>query len=140
MAISEGMLSVVAAGINWVTDKMGPSKKEMRLKISDLEQELVELSKGNATLANNTNLMINAIIARLKENAGYTINIDVDTITLTGVNNGMFQTENKRTETINNYPANEDSNIVKIEEDGNDDDEPFFVSDEELARIRIKKD
>lgn len=138
MAISEGMLEVVAAGINWITEKMGSSKKEMRVKISDLESELARLSEGNKNISENIELLKKAIIAQLTENKGYTINVDIDTITLTGVNNGIVQTENRRNITKTNNIAVKDANVVQFKESGEDNDEPFFVTDEELARLRIK--
>lgn len=138
MAISEGMLDIVAAGINWITKKMGPSKKEMRVRIEDLEKELGRLSEGNRALSENVSLMTSAIIAQLKENTGYTINVDIDTITLTGVNNGVVQTENRRAVTKTNSTLIKDSNLTSVVASGDVDDNPFFVTDEDLARARIE--
>ncbi len=141
MAISEGMIEFVKAGINWIIEKAGKqdtSKKEMQIKIGDLEKEILRLSEGNRALAENMTLITSAVIAQLKENSGYTINVDIDTITLTGVNNGNVQTENRQIEMESHNTINEGSNIISNIENGDNDDEPFFVTDEDIARARIE--
>lgn len=86
MAISEKWLPIISEGVSWVKENLGPSKKELKIRISDLENQVQTLVSGNAVLVNNLELIMQAILKQLKTDCNYTIN--VDTIILVGENTG----------------------------------------------------
>lgn len=133
MAISESMLNVVSAGINWINENLGTSKKEMQVQIRDLEKEIARLTEGNKELSDNMTLISMAIISHLRNNPGYTIS--ADSITFAGVNNGVIQVDNRKTDNNQGIVAQKSETVIQEE----DDDESFFITDEELALARIKK-
>lgn len=142
MAISKEMLEIVMNGIKWVTDKLtsaGTNKRELHLKIDDLEKELVKLSEGNNDIQRNIQLITSAVIAKLKEDPNYSINIDIDTITFTGVNNGEVITENRQVIAEANSSIIEGPAVINTVEASDDDDEEFFITDEDLVRARLEK-
>ena len=54
MAINEQWLPVIAEGVSWVKDKFGPSKKELEVRVSDLEKQLYILTAGNTILISSS--------------------------------------------------------------------------------------
>ncbi len=67
---------VVLEGIKWVKDMLGPSKKELKVKITDLEDQVKILSYGNAKLLESIEQIVFAILERLKNDGNYIIKAD----------------------------------------------------------------
>lgn len=86
MAINEQWLPIISEGISWVREKIGPSKKELKIQVSDLEKQVQTLTSGNTVLANNLGLITQAILKQLKSESSFTIN--ADTIVFIGENTG----------------------------------------------------
>ncbi len=86
MAINEQWLPIISEGISWVKEKLGPSKKELKIQVSDLEKEVQALVSGNTVLVNNLGLIIQAILNQLRTESNYCIN--TDTIIFIGENTG----------------------------------------------------
>ena len=74
--INAEWLPVISEGVKWVRDKMGPSKKELKLRISDLESQVSTLAYGNKELIDNMQIIITAILENLKEDNKLEINAD----------------------------------------------------------------
>ena len=74
--INAEWLPVISEGVKWVRDKMGPSKKELKLRISDLESQVSTLAYGNKELIDNMQIIITAILEKLKEDNKLEINAD----------------------------------------------------------------
>lgn len=89
MAISEQWLPIISEGISWVKEKLGPSKKELKIQVSDLEKQVQTLASGNTVLVNNLGLIIQAILKQLKTDSNYTINADA--IIFIGENTGSVE-------------------------------------------------
>lgn len=88
MAISEQWLPVIAEGISWVKDKLGPSKKELKICVSDLKKQMQALAYGNSLLSENLSLIIQAVINQLQSEGNYIIN--ADSIVFIGNNDGYI--------------------------------------------------
>ena len=86
MAINEQWLPIISEGISWVKEKLGPSKKELKIQVSDLEKQVQALVSGNTVLVNNLGLIIQAILNQLRTESNYCIN--ADTIIFIGENTG----------------------------------------------------
>ena len=86
MAINEQWLPIISEGISWVRELIGPSKKELKIQISDLEKQIETLTAGKTVLANNFGLITQAILKQLKTESSFTINSD--TIVFIGENTG----------------------------------------------------
>lgn len=86
MAINEQWLPIISEGISWVKEKLGPSKKELKIQVSDLEKQVQALVSGNTILVNNLGLIIQAILNQLRTESNYCIN--ADTIIFIGENTG----------------------------------------------------
>ena len=86
MAINEQWLPIISEGISWVKEKLGPSKKELKIQVSDLEKQVQALVSGNTVLVNNLGLIIQAILNQLRTESNYCIN--ADTIIFIGANTG----------------------------------------------------
>ena len=86
MAINEQWLPIISEGISWVKEKLGPSKKELKIQVSDLEKQVQALVSGNTVLVNNLGLIIQAILNQLRTESNYCIN--TDTIIFIGENTG----------------------------------------------------
>lgn len=59
-------LPIILEGVKWIKEKMKPTKQDLKLKISELEEEIKILSYGNQLLINNMELIILKIIDMLK--------------------------------------------------------------------------
>ena len=133
MAISEQWLPIILEGVSWVKEKLGPSKKELKIQISDLEKQVQAFAIGNAVLINNFELIIQEILKQLKTDSDYAIN--ADTIVFIGENTGIVDVAKSMT-----YNCVDSDDVVskkKIEE--------FNVSgifdglDKEIAHSRVRK-
>lgn len=89
MTINEQWLPVISEGISWVKEKLGPSKKELMIQVSELEKQVQLLASGNAILVDNLGLIIQAILEKLKQDNSYTVN--ADTIVFIGNNSGTVE-------------------------------------------------
>ena len=124
MAINESWLPVISEALTWVREKTGPSKKELKIKVSDLEAQVKTLASGNAELLMNMNTIVQAILTQLATTEGCYIN--AETVILVGENKGSLGfTRNAISRNIgNNQLANSES--VSI----------FGNADEEIERAR----
>lgn len=91
MAISEYWLPIILEGISWVREGLGPSKKELKIQISDLDKQVQSLAHGNEVLTNNLGLIVQAILNQLKTYSNCTIN--ADTIVFVSENTGNLNFE-----------------------------------------------
>lgn len=76
MDINEQWVPIIFEGIKWVKEKMKPTKKELKLKVSDLEEQVKILSYGNQVLINNIDKIVSIIISQLETEGHYIINAD----------------------------------------------------------------
>lgn len=76
MEINEQWIPIITEAVKWVRDKTKPTKKELQLKISDLEEQVKILSYGNKLLSTNIEHIMSIIIAQLKSDEQYKINAD----------------------------------------------------------------
>lgn len=77
MAINEQWIPIICEGIAWVKENIGPSKKELKVRISDLEKQVQMLANGNIALINNLGLITQAILMQLKMEGCYNINFNM---------------------------------------------------------------
>lgn len=75
MELNEQWIPIIFESIQWVKEKMPPSKKELQLKISDLEEQVKILSYGNGMLIKNLEQIMTIIMSKLQEEH-YVINAD----------------------------------------------------------------
>ena len=134
VAIDAQWIPVISEGVSWVTSKLGPSKKELNIKISELEQQVQLLMAGNVALTNNLNLIIQAILNQLQASNSFIIN--ADSISLVGSNSGVINTEKSYIAAEKIY-----NDIVQSEKkEGKDSVSKIFDGvDEEIAHTRIAK-
>lgn len=76
MDFDEPWIPIVYEGIKWVKENMKPTKKELKLKISDLEEQLKILSYGNQVLMDNIDHIMSIILSKLKTEEHYIVNAD----------------------------------------------------------------
>lgn len=88
MAISEKWIPIITEGVSWVKNNLGSSKRELKVKISDLEKQVQTLVSGNIALTNCLELIVQAILKQLEMDRNYSIN--ADTIILVGENTGSI--------------------------------------------------
>ena len=88
MAINESWLPVISEALTWVREKTGPSKKELKIKVSDLEAQVKTLASGNAELLMNMTTIVQAILTQLATTEGCYIN--AETVILVGENKGSL--------------------------------------------------
>lgn len=67
---------IVMEGIKWAKNQMKPSKKELGLRISELEEQVKNLSYGNQIIRENINQIVSVILWQLKSEGKYIINAD----------------------------------------------------------------
>lgn len=101
MEESEIIVPVILEGVKWVKDKLGPSKKELKIMIADLESQVKTLSYGNTTLLESMEQIVIAILERLKTDGNYTIN--ADTIIHIENNHGTILAANTTTNVDNSW-------------------------------------
>lgn len=133
MAISEQWLPIISEGISWVREKLGPSKKELKIQVADLEKQVQTLASGNTVLVNNLGLIIHEILKQLRTDSNYTIN--ADTIVFVGENTGSVDVTKP---IISSSSISGD--IVSKKRVGKSDVSKIFDGlDEEIAHSRAKK-
>ncbi len=86
MAANEQWIPIISEVLSWIKAMHGPTKRELRIKVSELEQKVQLLTDGNVTLANNIELITSEILKQLKAENHCTINADA--IIVIGENTG----------------------------------------------------
>ena len=121
METPETMIPIVLEGVKWVQERLGPTKKDLKLKVSDLESQVRILSYGNKALIESMEQIIFAILEQLKSEGQYTIN----------ANNIVYVKENKGTVTSNSFSRTEINNkkVISI----------FDDIDLEIQKSRLKR-
>lgn len=130
MAISEQWIPIVSSAVSWVKDNFGPTKKELKVQVADLEKQVQALAKGNAAIVNNMSLILQAVLSKIKSDNNYLVN--AETIVYVGTNNGTLDIPKT---SINSSYISKDT-IVQKQVVKNDFSKDFFVSDEEIALTR----
>lgn len=135
MAINEQWLPIIGTGLSWIKDNLGPSKKELSMKISELEKQIEKLTASNALSTSQARLITQAILSQLRAENSFTIN--ADTIVFVGTNNGTVKTAN---------PVIKDSNVQgNIVDQHQETEAKFDITkifdglDEEIAHARMQK-
>lgn len=133
MAISEEWLPVINEGLSWIKEMIGPSKKELKIQVADLEKQVQMLTFGNAVLANNLGLITQAILNQLPSIGNFTIN--ADTIVFIGENSGRVDVTKQN---INGSMISGNA-IAKNQVEHFEISRIFDGLDEEIAHSRAKK-
>lgn len=133
MAVSEQWLPIISEGLSWVKDKLGPSKKELKIQVSDLEKQVRTLVSGNTALVNNLGLILQEIIKQLRADSNYSIN--ANTIIFIGENAGSVDAS----KSIISRSAISGDAVFKKQVEGFDVSKIFDGLDEEIAHSRAKK-
>lgn len=76
MEMQEQWIPIIAEAVKWVKDKTKPSKKELQLKVSKLEEQVKILSYGNKSLSDSIEHIMSIVIAQLQLDGQYTISAD----------------------------------------------------------------
>lgn len=76
MEIDEAWIPIISQSLEWIRGKMGPSKKDLKIRIDELEERVNLLSYGNEILMQNTIQIMEVIIYQLKGSGDYVINAD----------------------------------------------------------------
>ena len=134
MAINESWLPIIAEGVTWVKEQFGPSKNDLKIQISDLENQVRMLAAGNTALINSLGLITQAVLRQLQSNGYNTVN--ADTIVFVGENDGSI-TATSKSENFGNslsadvFPTTQEEgfNVAKI----------FDGIDQEIAQSRISR-
>ncbi|MBR2445423.1 MAG: hypothetical protein IKB28_02005 [Clostridia bacterium] len=93
MVINELWGPIILECVSWVTKKLGPSKKELKIQISELEKLVQTLSVGNKELIHNQKLILQAILDQLTHENG--CKISADTIVFIKENSGSVDITQK---------------------------------------------
>lgn len=133
MAINEQWLPIISEGISWVREKIGPSKKELKIQVSELEKQVQTLASGNTVLANCIGLITQAILKQLRSESSFTINADA--IIFIGQNNGSVDISERA---ISGNSISSDI-IAKKQVKEFDVSKIFDGLDEEIAHSRTTK-
>lgn len=126
MEVNEQWFPIISESINWVREKMKPTKKELELKISDLEEQVKILSYGNQSLKKDIEQIMSIIISQLKSDGQYLIN--ADTIFYIVGNSGQMHIA--KDDSIRNISCDNDKNFI---------DSIFDNMDEEIKQCRLMR-
>lgn len=132
MAINAQWIPIISEGISWVSNQFGPSKKELIVKVSDLEQQVQSLVAENVRLTSNMNLIVQAILNQLQASNNFIIN--ADSICLVGKNTGIINTEKSFAIAPTNFKGISQGDR---KEEKLDVSKIFDGVDEEIAHTRI---
>lgn len=124
MDINELIIPAVSEGIQWVKEKMRPSKKELELKISELEKHIEILTCNNEILQKSVNEILAAILTQLRVGGNYIVS--ADSITLIEKNSGVVH-------------VMKDSTSFQIQENYDDNDSIFDGMDEEILQCKLSR-
>ena len=127
MAISEQWLPIISEVISWIRENIGPSKKELKLQVSDLKKQVQTLAAGNAKLIDNLEMIVREILKNLKADNNYTIS--ADTIVFVGSSIDVAIPSSPKSLIPDDRMPVERFEISKI----------FDGVDEEIAHSRITK-
>lgn len=72
--MDEMYVPIIAEGVKWVKENLGPSKKTLKIKIADLEEQVKILSYGNQALIESIGQIVPLILEHLKAEGHYTVN------------------------------------------------------------------
>ena len=133
MAISEEWLPVILGTISWLKDRVGPSKKELKMQISDLEKELSSRVSENNIMVDNMNLLLNAILSHIRSDSMYTINAE----TIIYVDKNYGNLDASQVMIVDSEVADTVISATPMISNKNSLND-FFVSDEEIALTRKK--
>ena len=128
MASNELWLPIISTVVSWVKENLGPSKKELKIQLKDLQEQVVALAKGNAAILDNMGMIIRAILSELKADNQYVIN--AEQIVYIDSNSGSINPICSTTK-IEGLP-------VTTQKNSDYHYENFFVTDEEIALSRSK--
>ncbi len=131
MAINSQWIPIISESISWINNQFGPSKKELQLKISDLERQVEFLAKGNSTLIENLNSIIQAILLKLNSSNEYIINSDYIYI---GENIGNMKTEK---DSASDYRHVDNTSQSRQKKEELDVSKIFDGVDEEISHTRL---
>ena len=126
MEVNEQWLPIISETINWIREKMKPTKKELELKITDLEEQVKILSYGNQSLKKDIEQIMSIIISQLKSDGQYLIN--ADTIVYIVENSGQMHIA--KDDSIKNISCDNDKNFI---------DSIFDNMDEEIKQCRLMR-
>ena len=98
MEFNEQWIPIIHESIQWVKDKMKPTKTDLKLKISDLEEQVKMLSYGNQVLTKNIGDILSIVLSKLEMEEKYIIN--ADTIVQIKDNGGQIQMININEENV----------------------------------------
>lgn len=101
--INEEFLPVIIECSKWVRERFGQSKKELKIRITELESQVSALAYGNKELLDNMQQIITAILEQLKE--GNKLEINADSIILFRDNSGEINTISKKENAENCYTS-----------------------------------
>lgn len=134
MAINAQWIPIISESLSWVSNKLAPSKKELNIKISDLEQQVQLLTAGNAALTRNLNLILQAILNQLQFSNSFVVN--ADTICFVGKNTGIISMEKSFIVSEKDF-----KDTAQSERKGGklDVSKIFDGLDEEIAHTRISR-
>lgn len=124
MDIDKLILPTVRDGIQWVIEKLSPSKKELELKISELEKHIRILTYNNETLQKSVNEILVVILGQLRAGGNYIIS--ADSITKIEKNSGVVH-------------IMKDSTSFKMQENYDDKDSIFDGMDEEILQCKLSR-
>lgn len=127
MQIEETWIPIISQSLEWIKGKMGPSKKDLKIKIDELEEKVNLLSYGNEALLQNTMKIMGIIISQLKESGNYVVNAG----TIMQINN----------ESNNILNINIDGTLKKVEETKSNAEFNYSLfdnMDEEILQYRLK--
>lgn len=130
MAINEMWLPIISTVVAWAKENMGPSKKELKIQVEDLQKQVATLAQGNVAVMDNMSLIIRAILSELRCENQYVIN--VDQMVYVGSNNGSVSP-------ISNM-VNHEEKSIDIQKNPQYYANHFFVTNEEIELSRIKKE
>lgn len=122
MEINEQIIPIVYEAIKWIKEKMKPTKKELQIQVSELEEQVKTLSYGNQNLMENMGQIMCIILSKLQSDGNYIIN--ADNIIQIKDNNApvcvmgqgvinIAQVENERKKLINSIFDNMDDEIIE---------------------------
>lgn len=136
MALEEKWVTIIAAGVdtlrNYIKDSLGPSKKELKIKIEELNKMVDRLADQNMQMSSSMANITQAILDQLSTE--YNIAINVDSITIIGQNTTNNSLTNHQTDdhsVTNQISTRENVSSPKITD-------VFSGIDEEIASTRVK--
>lgn len=136
MALEEKWVSIIAAGVDtlrkYINYNLGPSKKELKIKVEELEKIVNQLIDQNKQMSSSMESITQAILDQLSTE--YNISINVDSITVIGQNtttNDFTYHQNDSHSVTRQLSIREGEHSPQIAD-------VFSGIDEEIASTRVK--